>query len=368
MSKSIFKKTAAIVCSAATLVVLSATAMLAGAQETLTKEDRASEIAADGPTLMADEVYAEPGEKVQYGLFLANNKGFSSCNGYFIYDERLAPYVWENDTAEESVPWEASMGIDVDPDFTYGESDTPTSAKYGRNPALYMTPSLNGNVHRFAFGTIGEKVNSCPDGLMFYTYFKVPDSAKPGDEFPVELTITMFLDDNSDDTAFTKVNGWIKVKEVSMTTESTTTSETTTSETTTSETTTSETTTSETTTSETTTSETTTSETTTSETTTSETTTSETTTSETTTSETTTSETTTSDTTTSVDTSSTSTESTTSGTGTTGTTGTSPKGGTPAGTQAPGAKTGDAGVGAAVAGLLLAAGAAVAVASKKKED
>ncbi|MBR6106397.1 MAG: hypothetical protein IKQ39_00135 [Oscillospiraceae bacterium] len=343
MSKSIFKKTAAIVCSAATLVVLSATAMLAGAQETLTKEDRASEIAADGPTLMADEVYAEPGEKVQYGLFLANNKGFSSCNGYFIYDERLAPYVWENDTAEESVPWEASMGIDVDPDFTYGESDTPTSAKYGRNPALYMTPSLNGNVHRFAFGTIGEKVNSCPDGLMFYTYFKVPDSAKPGDEFPVELTITMFLDDNSDDTAFTKVNGWIKVKEVSTTTESTTTSETTTSETTTSETTTSETTTSETTTSETTTSE-------------------------TTTSETTTSETTTSDTTTSVDTSSTSTESTTSGTGTTGTTGTSPKGGTPAGTQAPGAKTGDAGVGAAVAGLLLAAGAAVAVASKKKED
>ncbi len=381
MSKSIFKKTAAIVCSAATLVALSATAMLAGAQTTLTKDERASEIAANGPTLMADKVIAEPGEKVKYGMYIANNPGFSACGGYLVYDSHLVPYVYENDDAMEGTPWKESMGIDVLPEFIAGTAETPTSGAYGRSNPLTVVPSCNGTVNRFAFGTIGGAVNKAPEGQMFYMFFQVPEDAKPGTEYPIELTINQWLDADADAVEFTKVDGWIRVAgetTTSSTTTETTTSETTTSETTTSETTTSETTTSETTTSETTTSETTTSETTTSETTTSETTTSETTTSETTTSETTTSETTTSETTTSeTTTSETTTSETTTGDSTTGstdsttssTTTTPAKGGnTPAGTQAPGAKTGDAGVGAAVAGLLLAAGAAVAVASKKKED
>ena len=371
------KRVAAIVCSATVLAAVSVTAFIANAQETVPMKDRTSELTAGKANIVADQVYAQPGEKISYSLYVTNNTGFAISGLALYYDSRLDAV--QNDELTE-----------IDPVFDTGEI---TALKGGQN--LYQFASLNETVSVVSAGTIGNSNATTEEGKYITFYFNVPSDAKPGDIFPMDVQITRWLDYEYTSLSYVDVDGWVKIPDVtetesesttsSTTTSSTTTSSTTTSSTTTSSTTTSSTTTSSTTTSSTTTSDTTTSSTTTSDTTTSSTTTSDTTTSSTTTSDTTTSSTTTSDTTTSSDTTSSSTESTTSTTESTDTkpnetsdndrnttlstpknTGANPDK-VPGTTKATGAKTGDAGIGAAVAALLVAVGAATVSAAKRKD-
>ncbi len=384
------KRVAAIVCSATVLAAVSVTAFIANAQETVPMKDRTSELTAGKANIVADQVYAQPGEKISYSLYVTNNTGFAISGLALYYDSRLDAV--QNDELTE-----------IDPVFDTGEI---TALKGGQN--LYQFASLNETVSVVSAGTIGNSNATTEEGKYITFYFNVPSDAKPGDIFPMDVQITRWLDYEYTSLSYVDVDGWVKIPDEtetesttsssttsstttsstttsSTTTSSTTTSSTTTSSTTTSDTTTSSTTTSDTTTSSTTTSDTTTSSTTTSDTTTSSTTTSDTTTSSTTTSDTTTSSTTTSDTTTSSDTTSTSTESTTSTSESTDTkpnetsdndrnttlstpknTGANPDK-VPGTTKATGAKTGDAGIGAAVAALLVAVGAATVSAVKRKD-
>ncbi len=344
MSKSIFKKTVAAVCSAATLVTIGVTAMMANAQETLDPAEREG-LSTSVTNIIADQVYAEPGEKVTYAINIQNNQGYSGSGFTINYDERLTP------------------------DIKEGTEDTPVTKKGPASDDLLPSTSLNLKLNIFACSTAGSTDLDEDDGIYIRTNFTVPADAKPGDTFPMVLTVSKFIDTHNDPIEFKAFDGWIKIKAADTTTTTTETT-TTTTETTTSTTETTTTTTETTTT---------TTETTT---TTTETTTSTTETTTTTTETTTTSTDTTSDTTTTTtettkapitDTSSTTTETTTNSTDTntettdtTSTTASSNK--VTPGTDAPGVKTGDAGVGAAVAGLLLASAAAVAVAAKKKED
>ena len=74
MSISIFKKAAAFVCGAATMLSLSA-ALFASAE---------------GPMVFtAEQVYAKPGETVSYTVSLSNNSGYAASGLSLIFDERL---------------------------------------------------------------------------------------------------------------------------------------------------------------------------------------------------------------------------------------------------------------------------------------
>ena len=342
MSKSIFKKTVAAVCSAATLVSIGVTAMMANAQETVDPETREG-LSTSVSNIVADQVYAEPGERVEYRIYILNNQGYSGSGFTITYDERLKP------------------------DIKDGTEDTPVTKKGEASDDLLPATSLNLPLNIFAVATAGSTDLDVDSGIYIRTWFTVPENAQPGDTFPMDLDVSKFIDTHNAKIDHEDFDGWIKIKAgdtTTTTTETTTTTTTTETTTTTTETTT---TTTETTT---TTTETTTS---TTETTTTTTDTTSTTTDTTTTSTDTTSSTTEtqppiidtdSDTDTSTTTTNTTTE-TTSGTTDTATQAPNQNAGT---TAAPPVKTGDAGVGAAVAGLLLAGAAAVAVATKKKED
>ena len=283
-----FKKGFAALYSALTLAFSGMTALPANAQETLNPEAR-EDFNASVINLVADQVYAEPGETVEYSVYVLNNSVFSICHFTLNYDNNLTPELLEG---YEHIPM--------------------AKVTYNRD----ITEDLNGN---------GSVLNDelCILGLLFgaplyggtdksgklaTVWFTVPETAKAGDIFSITLDVSRFQYD-SENVNYAALDGWIQIKEPTSnpeTTTSTTTTETTTS-TATTETTTS-TATTETTTS-TTTTETTTSTTTTETTTstaTTETTTSTTTTETTTSTETT--ETTTSTTTTETTTSTTTTE------------------------------------------------------------
>ncbi|MBR6107233.1 MAG: hypothetical protein IKQ39_04410 [Oscillospiraceae bacterium] len=345
--------------------------------------ERTDELDASKVNVVADQVYAKPGEKISYSINVTNNEGFGISALALYYDPRLVP---------------EQGGTENEPNFDEGEI-----IEIQGGGTLYEFASLNKAVSVISAGTIGEKnaaVNK--EGTYITFYFTVPSDAKPGDEFPMDLRVTDWETGLYVPLSFSDVDGWVKIQEESTT--SSTTTESTTTESTTTESTTTESTTTESTTTESTTTESTTTESTTTESTTTESTTTESTTTESTTTESTTTESTTTESTTtqSTTTESTTTESTTTGSSTTESTSTSsdttsstgstdtqtsPKTensdkdtGTkskptetnknpnvvPTTTQAPGAKTGDAGVGVAVAALLAAAGAAVASVSKRK--
>ncbi|MBQ8920674.1 MAG: hypothetical protein IJ060_00730 [Oscillospiraceae bacterium] len=369
MSKSIFKKTVAAVCSAATLVSIGVTAMMANAQETLDPAEREG-LSTSVANIIADQVYAEPGEKVTYAINIVNNQGYSGSGFTITYDERLTP------------------------DIKEGTEDTPVTKGGDASADLVKSTSLNLPLYIFACSTAGSQDLNEDDGIYIRTSFTVPKDAKPGDTFPMILTVSKFIDTHNQPVDYESFDGWIKIKADDTTTTTTETTTTTTTTETTTTTTTTETTTTTTTTETTTTTTTTETETSTTTTTTETETSTTTTTTETeppvvtTTTETeppvvtTTTETeppvvtTTTETETQApitetsteapaDTTTTTTVSETDQTTASQTNPTVPPAGT---TAAPPVKTGDAGVGAAVAGLLLAGAAAVAVATKKKED
>ncbi len=307
MSKSIFKKTAAIICGAATLVTIGMTAMMANAQEQAVDPTAREGLSSSVTNVIADQIYAEPGEEVLYPIFIVGNKGYSGSGVALEYDKRLTPKVKD------------------------GTEDTPVVK---RGPAskvedenLSSKTTFNLDLGIWAFSTMGSEDLCTADGMYVAAYFTVPSDAKPGDTFPMTLTVDKWQDTQNHQLDREVIgDGWIKIKgETTSFTESTTTTTLTTTSTT-----------------------------------------------ETTTTTTESTSTTTQTTLSNGDTTSTTTL-TTSGNGTTDTSSTTLDNGTTApnnntGTAAPPIKTGDAGVGAAVAGLMLAAAAAVAVATKKKED
>ena len=368
------KRVAAILCSATILTGIGTAAFVVNAQETVPLKDRESEFDADVVNIIADQVYADPGEKVEYNVYLKNNEatgGYSGSGIVLVYDERLTPAI------------------------KAGTTDTPEAKRGPASENLLPTYALNLSIHSFGASTAGSMNAVCTnDGIYVTTWFTVPQDAKEGDVFPIKLTVSKWLDNKNDPISYYPISGWITVK-TQDTTSSTTTTETTTS-TTTTETTTS---TSDSTTTDTTTSTSTTDSTT--STTESTTTTTQTTTSTTETTSTTsdtetgsTSSTTESSTTTeSTSSDTTSTDTTTSTTETTSNTKPGTEPGTEPGTlttekttahvtkptlpdandiasttKAPGASTGDAGVGVAVAALALAAGVAVVSGIKRKEQ
>lgn len=157
--------------------------------------------------LSLDQIYAEPGETVTFGMNIANNATNGWAAGGFVctYDERL------------------EIGLDAAGELLMAED----MASLGLTFATAVDPEI----YQFATTWAGSKMNN-KEGVLFTVQFTVPEDAQPGDTFPITLTVDKFNDDNATAVEYTAADGWIAI-EAEETTTSTEETTTTTEETTT---------------------------------------------------------------------------------------------------------------------------------------
>lgn len=290
-----FKKLAAVACSAVSVLAMGAFQASAAGQI----EMKGQEV-----ILTLEELQAANYE-VEWGVELINNPGYCNSGVGVTYGDG-------DDSNNDTVP-----SLEV----VMKSGTTPKTKKVGAAD-LTVIAKDRPDADLVGWATNGADL-STDDGVILYFYFKVPETAQPGDKFPLTIDLDMLSTDQTNhfeqDTLVT--DGYIMIAG-GTTTEPTTTEPTTTEPTTT----------------------------------------------ESTATESTTSESTTSSSSSSSDsTTTTTTTTTTSGKTTTTTTTTSGKTtGTTTTTTGKGTATGDAGAGLAVAGMLAAA--ATAVVLRKKED
>ena len=190
------KKAAAILCSAAALAVFGAAAFPANAFETVDLDDRAGELKANSLNIIADEVYAEPGETVDYRVLISGNTGFTNSGIALVYDEALTV---------------KSKGRD-DPELEVGN--------VAKN--LITGDSLNEGEHIVAFSSSGT-VNVTENGTLFTVHLTVPSDAADGATYPLKIEIRHFQDEMSVSVPHTTVDGWVKIRKPVVTTVVTTT-------------------------------------------------------------------------------------------------------------------------------------------------
>ena len=205
------KKAAAIICTATALAGFGMAAFVVHAQETVPLSDRQGELDTDVVNVIADQVYAKAGEKVEYCIRLENNAatgGYADSGLVLTYDPKLTP------------------------EIKTGTVDTPVSEGGDATKGLKTLHTLNLDLSIFAASSIGSET-CANDGIYLKTWFTVPSDAKEGDTFPMVLSIDKWLDQKKDPISYFKVDGWIKIKEKTDTTSSTTATTTTTTQTTT---------------------------------------------------------------------------------------------------------------------------------------
>ena len=214
MSTSIFKKFAAAVCGAATLFAMGATAMSASA-------DGAAELSIEKVTIKMDQV----NEWIPVKMYIANNPGYAASGMSYVYEVTGDLALTSRALVEDGV-------------------EDPNLADYTTGDAAAGEPYINRNEEKgiVGYSSAAQKNNTKNDWIM-EAYFKIknPDAAKPGNVYPIKMTVKQFCDKGSNDLAYTTVDGYIMIEEevttssetsTSATTTSTTESETTASETT----------------------------------------------------------------------------------------------------------------------------------------
>jgi len=198
------KRVAAGVSCATILTALGTTAFIANAQETVDLAKRQAEFDSDVVNIIADQVYAAPGESVSYNLNLIQNEGFASGGVVVTYDSNLI--VEKNGTLPKAEPGEASLN-------------------------LVQFYALNEPMNIISIGTVGTSNSVVESGVYATLHFVVPENAQEGDKYPISVKVDRWLDYKSVPVSYYVVNGWIEVV-AETTTESATTTE---SETTTTE-------------------------------------------------------------------------------------------------------------------------------------
>lgn len=218
-----FKKMAAILCSATTLLA-AGTAMSASADGNLV-------IAGSDDTYTLAEIEAND-RLVTFTVSMENNPGYAGA-GVGIYYGELQPKLWDDGTV----------------DFSSGEAtQNALLSVENKKSAVEVEDRMIGMA-------VASAATMRKSGVMLELYFYVPEDAEPGDVYEITLLVDQVstLDDQL--LEFDSRNGYIRIADETTTTTTettTTTTETTTTETTTVETTTTEETTVETTTEETT--------------------------------------------------------------------------------------------------------------------
>ena len=195
------KKTAAIICSVAALAFAGVSAYSVYAYETVKLEDRAEELTADKIMYVADEVYAQAGETVDFSVYVQKNSGYTTGGITMYYDPQLKIVM-----ADEIKAY-CVKGLGAE--------------------GLSMTHILNEKANIFGFSTMGTQ-NCTNDGKVYTIRFTVPDDAVPGSTYSIRLETVQMLNAKSELIDCTTVAGWIKVPDVTTTTTSVTVTNTTT--------------------------------------------------------------------------------------------------------------------------------------------
>lgn len=162
-------------------------AQSAASTENLMQRDVVPENKYDSPTLVVDSISAKAGEqKVPVRVFVFNNKGYNLCGLRFLYDKQLKPqYNAEDATAE----------------FTAGV------ACAGMMAAAFADPDEG----MIGFASMG--VNDlAKDGELFTVYLDVPQNAKSGTEYLINLEVEDFTNTAGDQISQEIVAGKIVVE------------------------------------------------------------------------------------------------------------------------------------------------------------
>ncbi len=185
------KLKSAFLCTAAALAALGTAALSASAFEQVDLDARKDELKSGVVNIVADQVYAEPGEKVDFRVMLSGNTGYADSGIALFFDPALKVEM-ENEYWPVITQGYASRGLTMERAINYEES-------------------------RVAYSTIGMR-NCTYDGTDFTAYFTVPEDAKDGTVYPMRLEILSFLDNKTKAVAHSTVDGWITVRSKAVTT------------------------------------------------------------------------------------------------------------------------------------------------------
>jgi len=212
MSKSILSKVAAIACGAASLAVMSMTAMAAEKVLEINKtnypemKDGVINFVATKVTVdEADVKAAADGYVVHYTVEVANNTGFVSAGVAVVYDPKLEVVMQDGKPVCEKGPVGSQIGV---------VKENLSKHLVGCGTAVMDPITQNGK-----YITID---------------FKLPKNAKAGDKFEMGWDIDGVVDAKDDDAEYQQVNGYIEVVAPPPTPTTTVTTTTTTAPTTTS--------------------------------------------------------------------------------------------------------------------------------------
>ena len=203
MSKSTFAKFAAVACSIATLGALG----IAASAQTNDPIDE-SKLTAGKVNIVAGVVKADPGETVEFPVYVYNNKapGFAATGIQLYHDKDLTPVIKAN-----GLPDGKLKEVALDP---------------------ILSPSWDYNADELliALGTMGQEA-TVGNGVFFTAKVVVPENPTK-DHFPMKLGVDKFLDADTNKVDYVTVDGEIYIETTPTTapTPSTTTTTTTTTQ------------------------------------------------------------------------------------------------------------------------------------------
>ncbi|MCQ2416531.1 MAG: leucine-rich repeat protein [Oscillospiraceae bacterium] len=140
----------------------------------------------DQCNIIADQIYAKPGETVPFSIYLMNNPGFSVLNIMAAYSGFLDIRLSDEKKAD------IIYGPVLD-----GAQVLPASSPY--------SPSYN-----YSIAVLGNHVNE-NDGVLVTVYFTVPEDAVPGGEYDVLLPKAALMHADGKVIETNAVQGWIRV-------------------------------------------------------------------------------------------------------------------------------------------------------------
>lgn len=178
MSKSTIAKIAAVVCSAATLGALG---IAASAQTTLDVNPGT----VTETTILAGQVEAEPGETVEFPVYIYQPEDvhYAATGLRLIYADGLT--IQKN--KRDDYGTKGTAGDDVTQTF-----------------------SLNAELNTLGLGTMGTS-GEWDSGVAYTCLVQVPADAQPGTTYEMKMEIESWLDKKSQPVPAHTVNGWIKI-------------------------------------------------------------------------------------------------------------------------------------------------------------
>lgn len=185
MRYSKFAKTAAVVCGIILLVMIGIAASVKQTQEIPKRDD----IVADKTNIIAGIVTAQPGEKVEFPIYVVNNAhgGFAIAGIRLFHDEKLI--VSLNQQGEPVT----KMGVAAD--------DFECAFSYNKDNCCVGLAMFSDNCEN-------------DDGVIATIEITVPSDARDGDKYPITVDIDKLTNKDLQPIGYAAVNGYIIIQTV----------------------------------------------------------------------------------------------------------------------------------------------------------